>query len=592
MPNKQIKLADDLVLPMRAVTEMFAFLGRRGSGKTYGASKMAEEMLFNGAQVVVIDPMGVWYGLRLDADGKKPSGIDIPVFGGLRSDLPLTPESGALVADILVDRRISAILDVSQMIDAEVNRFCTAFGTRFFQRMKAKPAPVHLILEECQELLPQNVMKGEEKKLHVYQRIAKQGRSFGIGLSMISQRPQEINKKALNMIEVMFAFQMTGPHERKAIEAWVADKGEDLDIVNELPKFKIGKPHVWSPQWLGISKQISILQKRTFDASATPEFGSREAARELTPVDVVAIKEAMQEMIQQAQADDPSALKREIARLKKELASAQSSRPAPVKEIERVEVPIITDAQIKALAEHLTDVHGITEELSEWRGEIVRLLDGKIETLQGTAFNLSAAITEARKPSKLVPALAAARDVQRPAAQPVRKLVHAPALELAEGITGPQQRILDAMAWMESIGLFNPKRTIIAFLAGYSATSTGFTIPLGLLRKSGLITYPDSQTAGLTDPGRAAANPQPAPLTTDELHRAIFAKLTGPQGRILKHLIQSYPHPMNRDELAERAGYSPISTGFTIPLGNLRTMGLIDYPSSTEAVALPILFLE
>ncbi len=74
MTSKQIKLAPDLILPMRAVTEKFAFLGRTGSGKTYGASKMAEEMLFHGAQIIVVDPMGVWYGLRLDADGKKPNG--------------------------------------------------------------------------------------------------------------------------------------------------------------------------------------------------------------------------------------------------------------------------------------------------------------------------------------------------------------------------------------------------------------------------------------------------------------------------------------------------------------------------------------
>jgi hypothetical protein len=82
------------------------------------------------------------------------------------------------------------------------------------------------------------------------------------------------------------------------------------------------------------------------------------------------------------------------------------------------------------------------------------------------------------------------------------------------------------------------------------------------------------------------------PLTTEELHNVIFSKLTGPQSRILKPLIDCYPHPMDREELAERAGYSVTSTGFTIPLGNLRTMGIVDYPSTTQAIALPVLFLE
>ena len=35
----------------------------------------------NEAQTVILDPVGNWYGLRLDATGKKAM-WDIPVFGG------------------------------------------------------------------------------------------------------------------------------------------------------------------------------------------------------------------------------------------------------------------------------------------------------------------------------------------------------------------------------------------------------------------------------------------------------------------------------------------------------------------------------
>jgi len=52
-------LSDRLALPLSAVTEKLAFLGRTGSGKTYGAMKLAELMLDAGAQVGVIDPVGV-----------------------------------------------------------------------------------------------------------------------------------------------------------------------------------------------------------------------------------------------------------------------------------------------------------------------------------------------------------------------------------------------------------------------------------------------------------------------------------------------------------------------------------------------------
>lgn len=54
------KIAEDVDLPADAVTQTFALLARRGAGKTYAAGKLAEVLLEGGAQVVVVDPVGVW----------------------------------------------------------------------------------------------------------------------------------------------------------------------------------------------------------------------------------------------------------------------------------------------------------------------------------------------------------------------------------------------------------------------------------------------------------------------------------------------------------------------------------------------------
>ena len=77
----QLKIAKNFNLPYEAVTQTFGILAKRGGGKTYTASVMAEEMLDNGLPVVIADPIGVWWGLRTSADGKKP-GHSIIVFGG------------------------------------------------------------------------------------------------------------------------------------------------------------------------------------------------------------------------------------------------------------------------------------------------------------------------------------------------------------------------------------------------------------------------------------------------------------------------------------------------------------------------------
>src|SRR5688572_28402355 len=161
--KKTIRLAKGLEIPLSITTQKIALMGGNGSGKTYAASKIEEEILRLDGWVIIFDPVGIHYGLRLKSDGITPSGLDVPVFGGLHGDIILTPESGALIADLLVDRRHSAVLDVSQFSDSELNRFATDFGNQFWSRMKAKRAAVLLVFEEAQEFIPQNPSKGEER---------------------------------------------------------------------------------------------------------------------------------------------------------------------------------------------------------------------------------------------------------------------------------------------------------------------------------------------------------------------------------------------------------------------------------------------
>lgn len=335
----KLKIADALALPIEAVTEKLAWLGRTGSGKTYGAMKLAELMLAAAAQIVAVDFVGAWYGLRVPGVG---AGFPIPVFGGLHGDFPLEPTGGALVADLIVDRAISAVVDVSQFTRADQIRFCLAFATQFFQRKKAAPSAVHLFLEECQEVLPQNAQPNEGAMLGAFERIWKLGRNFGIGGSLISQRPQEVNKKALNMSGTLFVFQMTGPQERKTIESWVTAQGLNEDIADILPRLKNGQPHAWSVAFgEPVSKTIQILQKQTGDVSATPTASKAAKQRPLTPIDAPAITEAMRATVERSKADDPRELRKALAEAKATIAKLESAKPVRGKTVER---DILTDA--------------------------------------------------------------------------------------------------------------------------------------------------------------------------------------------------------------------------------------------------------
>jgi hypothetical protein len=589
-----LKISPDLALPLDAVTQKFAFLGRTGSGKTYAASKLAEEMLAAKAQIIVLDLVGVWYGIRLAADGKGP-GFPIPVFGGLHGDVPLEPTGGQLMADLIVDRGLSVVLDISQFEhDSDKARFGMDWAGRFYFRKKAAPSAVHVFIEECQELVPQNPQKGEERMLHAFQRMEKLGRNFGIGVSLISQRPQEVNKKALNQTECLFAFQMTGPHERKAIESWIEEKGLDMDIVGLLPKLAVGQAHVWSPQWLKVSKTIYIGRKQTFNASSTPEVGSAAVARELAPIDLDRIRKEMAATIERSKADDPRELRRQIADLKRTAATAQkaTSPPASQDAIEAAR----SQAYLKARAEAAEATQSLLLNLDHRLVALRHLAEALADHMEGTREYLKT-IPAASPPAASRPPTPIRACNPQSVPMPHRDTPHsalrtphsaAPHSEL----TGPEQRILDAIAWMESIGVNQPEQTAVAFLAGYTFGGGAFNNPRGALRTKGLIEYLGSNFVRLTPDGRARAASPETPLTTAALHEAIMDRLPGPESKILRVILEHYPDSISNDDCAQQAGYAPDGGAYNNPRGRLRSLDLIEYMGGGLIRARDILFLE
>jgi len=159
-------------------------------------------------------------------------------------------------------------------------------------------------------------------------------------------------------------------------------------------------------------------------------------------------------------------------------------------------------------------------------------------------------------------------------------------------LTSPQHRILDALTWLETVGVQQARRTQVAFLAGASPTSSAFMNNLGALRSKILIAYPSNGNVALTETGRQIATQPARPLSPVELHAMIFQKLPTAQSRILQVLIDSYPKSMDREAVAAGAAASPTSSAFMNNLGTLRSLGFIDYPANGQVVAQPVLFLE
>lgn len=108
----------------------------------------------------------------------------------------------------------------------------------------------------------------------------------------------------------------------------------------------------------------------------------------------------------------------------------------------------------------------------------------------------------------------------------------------SQSLTGPEQKILNALAWLESIGNTEPEATAVAFLAGYTFGGGGFNNPRGALRTKGLIEYRGRNLA-LTDEGRANAKVPDTALTQGELHAKVLSVLPAPEQRVLKPLLDA-----------------------------------------------------
>ena len=60
-------------VPQAALTEHIGIVGKTGSGKTFAAKGMVEALLAASKRVCVLDPTGVWWGLRANSDGNPQS---------------------------------------------------------------------------------------------------------------------------------------------------------------------------------------------------------------------------------------------------------------------------------------------------------------------------------------------------------------------------------------------------------------------------------------------------------------------------------------------------------------------------------------
>ena len=325
--HKGLQLAPDFVLPRIAVRKRMAIIASTGAGKSYLSMVMIERIVEDGLPVVVIDPLGVYWGLRSSADGMG-EGLPIIIFGGPRGDLPLDMNAGGLVADILVELRRPAILDLSLFANTrQACRFVADFLNGLRRHSKPK---LHLVIDESDMFAPQTPKSPEAQLSYdAMDNLARRDRVKGLGATFITQRPAKIAKDVISQVEALISLRLGGPQDIKALHDWFelhATPEQLAQYKESVLTLPTGTAWVWSPSWLQVFRRVQVQGRTTFDLSATPDVDEDEAPpTHLAPIDLASLGERMKVLAEQT-SEDPSVLKAKIAHLEEALRQERAGK--------------------------------------------------------------------------------------------------------------------------------------------------------------------------------------------------------------------------------------------------------------------------
>lgn len=105
--------------------------------------------------------------------------------------------------------------NVTALIGRLILEFLQRLSDNEVSKVKRSDFPVVLILEEAQNYIKEHTGKSEEESIskQLFERIAREGRKFGLGLVIASQRPSELSKTVLSQCNSFIVHRLQNPED-------------------------------------------------------------------------------------------------------------------------------------------------------------------------------------------------------------------------------------------------------------------------------------------------------------------------------------------------------------------------------------------
>lgn len=540
-------------------------------------------------------------------------------FATLREQFPylLVGKEGEIAADVrtaallprkLLELGVSAIIDLSDMSVPQQREYVAKFIGTMNDLPRELWRDALVVVDEAHIFAPETgKVHGPIASKEALSMAGATWRKRGWGLVLATQRLAKLDKdtasECLN--------KMIGRTSEDDVKRAREELRLDVERAQGLRSLKPGTFWVYGP---AIAEDALLV--RTGDVvTHPPKRGKLREPAPPTPEAIQSIMGALADLPQEAEAeartvDDLRKRNAELARRVRDLEQGGAERTT--------EVPVADPAAIEAA---LGEYAGIIETrhaaaMRELRERVLAVVGAATDALAVELERIpdpppivtpsDAALLAARPTvggaghmpvvyaggTRAGKTEAMRREVARAEAAGQRVTMISPTSGDAVPVSGPQRRMLQALASFRALGIGVLWRSHLAVFSDQSPTSSGFEKNLSTLRTRGLVDYPVTGSVALTAAGARVAGHQAPPASLAELHAAWLAKLSGPQGRMLGELTRRYPRAMARADLAERTTQSLTSSGFEKNLSTLRSLGLIDYPDRETAVATQLLFPE
>ncbi len=159
-------------------------------------------------------------------DGTTKADLDSLLAGWIGADVPITVFDLSGIPTAVVDDLVGAVLRI-------------LYDALFWGRLKpegGRELPLLIVLEEAHAYLG-----GESKRraATAARRIAKEGRKYGVGLMLVSQRPSEIDTTILSQCGTIVALRLTNDKDRGQVTSCASDNLKGL--FSMLPILRTGE---------------------------------------------------------------------------------------------------------------------------------------------------------------------------------------------------------------------------------------------------------------------------------------------------------------------------------------------------------------